>query len=301
MSAARRERHLLIVNPAAGKGRCGKLVAKAAERLRACGLDLETRRTAGPRDATAIAREGFAEGFRSFISAGGDGTNFEVVNGILPRSREEGDPVRLGFLPFGTGVSFLRDYSDDPVEYAIASLLEKRRRPCDVLLLHHRDGRHFFINLLGFGLSVDASMRGIKYKRLGALGYVLGAVETILFARFPKLPLRIDGELRNGRVALASISNSRYTAQMLIAPRADVADGLADVVHAGPMGRLRMMHAFSKLIHGAHLGYPGVDYLQAGEVTFELDDEIDVMIDGEILRLVPEKIEVLHRALEVYA
>lgn len=302
MSSASQDRYLAIVNPAAGKGRSGSLAPHALRRLRDAGLEIEIRVTSGPGHATAIARQGFADGYRRFISAGGDGTNFEVINGILPPSRALGERVRLGFLPYGTGVSFLRDYTADLAEYAIASLLEKRHRPCDALLLHHRDGGCYFINLLGFGMSVDASLRAVKYKRLGPLSYVLGAIETIFLARCPTLPMRFDdGELRDGPVALASVSNSRYTAHMLIAPHADVADGLADVVHVGPMGRLAMVRAFRKLIHGRHVGHPGIDYLQARAVDLELDREVDVMIDGEILRLVPERIEVLRRAFEICA
>ena len=43
-----------------------------------------------------------------------------------------------GFLPLGTGNSFLRDFSDRGVEHAIESLVAGRTQTCDVLRLRHR-------------------------------------------------------------------------------------------------------------------------------------------------------------------
>ncbi|MEE8523909.1 MAG: diacylglycerol kinase family protein [Thermoanaerobaculia bacterium] len=305
MSSGANDRYLLIINPVAGKGRCGKRAPAALERLRAAGLDVETRWTREPRDAVAIARQGFEEGYRNFISAGGDGTDFEVVNGILPPSLESGEKVRLGILPLGTGTSFLRDHATDLEEHGIRSLIDKRRQPCDVLVLSYSSaengsGRYYFINIFGFGSTVDASIRGLKYKRLGALGYVLGGVESILFMTYPKLPMRVDGgELEDRPATLTSVLNNRYTAQLKMAPDADIADGRFDLIRAEPMSRLEMIRTFPKLLAGTHVEHPLISAVQAREIRFEVDEEVDVMIDGEILRLKPESIEILPRAIEV--
>jgi diacylglycerol kinase (ATP) len=307
MSSGANDRYLLIINPTAGKGRCGKRAPAALERLRAAGLDVETRWTTEPRDAVAIARQGFEDGFRNFISAGGDGTDFEVINGILPPTLATGDKVRLGILPLGTGTSFLRDHASDLEEHGIRSLIDHRRRPCDVLVLNYStaangSGRYYFINIFGFGSTVDASIRGKKYKRLGALGYMIGGVESILFMTYPKLPMRVDGgELEDRPSTLTSVLNNRYTAQLKMAPDADIADGRFDLIRAEQMGRLELMRTFPKLLDGSHVRHPLISAVQAREIRFEVDEEVDVMIDGEILRLKPESIEILPRAIDVCA
>lgn len=306
MSSGANDRYLLIINPTAGKGRCGKRAPVALERLRAAGLDVETRWTTEPRDAVAIARRGFEEGYRKFISAGGDGTDFEVVNGILPPALVSGEKVRLGILPLGTGTSFLRDHASDLEEHGIRSLIDHRRRPCDVLVLNYSTadggpGRHYFINIFGFGCTADASARGIKYKRLGAVGFLLAAVESILFMTYPKLPMRVDGgDLEDRPATLTSVLNNRYTAQMKMAPDADIADGRFDLIRAERMGRLELIRTFPKLLDGSHVKHPLVSAVQAEKIHFEVDEEVDVMIDGEILHLKPESIEILHRAIDVY-
>ena len=51
----------------------------------------------------------YAQGYRNFLAVGGDGTSYEIVNGLFPESRADERPA-LGFLPLGTGNSFLRDF-----------------------------------------------------------------------------------------------------------------------------------------------------------------------------------------------
>jgi YegS/Rv2252/BmrU family lipid kinase len=296
-------RHLVIVNPAAGGGRCGKKAPGAIERLRSAGLDLEVRETQGPGDATRIARQGWAEGFRRFIAAGGDGTDFEVLNGMLPLALESGETPRLGFLPLGTGNAFLRDFSDQGAEYAIESLIEGRSRPSDVLVLHHDSGLHYFINLIGFGLPVDVTIKAAGgLKRFGALGYVLGVLMTVANLRFSKFPMRGgNGALVDHPVTQLCICNSRYTADMLIAPQADHRDGLVDVVRVDPMGRFELLRAFPTIFKGTHLELEKVYVESAAEITFEFEEAIDMMIDGEVLRLRPRRVEALQEVLEICA
>jgi diacylglycerol kinase family enzyme len=58
-------------------------------------VDIEETRAAG--DATRIAREAYASGRRNFIAVGGDGTSYEIVNGLFPEASRE--RPTLGFLP----------------------------------------------------------------------------------------------------------------------------------------------------------------------------------------------------------
>ena len=146
--------YLAIVNPTAGGGRARKMLGPALERLRTGGVELDVAETQCAGDATRIVRETYAAGRRKFIAVGGDGTSYEVVNGLFPEANA-GEPPTLGFLPLGTGNSFLRDFSDRGVEHAIESLISRRAQPCDVLRLRHRPGLIHYINLLSLGFPAD--------------------------------------------------------------------------------------------------------------------------------------------------
>ncbi len=83
------ETFLAIINPAAGGGRCGERVGAALDRLRAAGIALETAETRAAGDATRIAREAYGRGYRKFLAVGGDGTSYEIVNGLFPESSSQ--------------------------------------------------------------------------------------------------------------------------------------------------------------------------------------------------------------------
>src|SRR5437899_5400357 len=99
-----RERFLAVVNPAAGGGRCGRLAPTAIEKLRAAGVPLEVIESRGPGQATQLVREAYARGYRKLLAVGGDGTAYEIVNGLFPGAAD-GERAALGFLPLGTGNS----------------------------------------------------------------------------------------------------------------------------------------------------------------------------------------------------
>jgi len=217
---------LAVVNPAAGGGRCRKLVGPALERLRAGGIELNVVETSAPGQATRIVREAYARGYRKFIAVGGDGTSYEIVNGLFPAN--ERDKPTLAFLPLGTGNSFLRDFSDRGVEFAIEALLSRNSRPCDVLRLSHQGGVLYYINLLSMGFSADvATLRARRFSGWGEIGYQSSIFISLARFRRRPFPLRVDGEPELDRrpCLFLTFSNSKFTGgTMMIAPQAAVED-----------------------------------------------------------------------------
>ena len=302
MSAAVKERFLAIVNPAAGGGRCGKLAKAALEKLRASGLQIDVVETSKPGEATALARDAYARGQRNFLSVGGDGTAHEIINGLFPAAATGVRPT-LGFLPLGTGNSFLRDFTDRGAEYAIETILARRRRACDVLRLEHASGELYFTNLLSMGFAADvAVVANRRFKRLGELGYILGVLVCLARLDRRAFPLRVedDTEFDRRRCLFLTFNNSKFTGgKMMIAPKACTDDGLIEHVRWGPIGRLGLLRNFRTLFDGTHLAHPLASRRAATRIEFKLDAPVDVMVDGEVFTLDCRRIDVLPGALDV--
>jgi len=294
------ERYIAIVNPAAGRGRCGRLAAAALNKLRDAGLDAEVRETSAPGEAVALAREAYTKGFRNFIAVGGDGTSFEVVNGLFPAAASEGRAA-LGFLPLGTGNSFLRDFTGRGADSAIDAILERRRRPCDVLRLNHAGGSLYFINTLNLGFAADvAVLTNRRLKRLGELGYLVGVLMCLARLRRRPFPLRADSERDARRCLFLAFSNSKYTGgKMMIAPNASIDSGKIEYVHWGPIGRFGLVRNLPRLFDGSHIRHPLASRRAAARIEFEIGEPVDVVVDGEVLTLEVRSIEVLPSALDV--
>ena len=291
---------LAVVNPAAGGGRCRKLVGPALDRLRAGGIDLTEVETSAPGQATSLVRDAYAQGYRKFIAVGGDGTSYEVVNGLFPAA---GEAATLAFLPLGTGNSFLRDFSDQGVEFAIAALLARRSTPCDVLRLTHQTGVLHYINLLSMGFSADvATLRARRFSGWGEIGYQSSIFISLARFRRRPFPLRVDGEAEIDRrpCLFLTFSNSKFTGgTMMIAPKAEINDGLIEFVRWGPIGRLGLIRNLPTLYDGTHINHPLAERRPAKRIDFELDAPVDVMVDGEVLTLHCQSLDVLPSALNV--
>ena len=297
-------RVLAIVNPAAGGGACRALAPGALDRLRAAGVEVEVATTDAVGDATRLARAGYARGLRGFVAVGGDGTGYEIVNGLLPEALSAGPDDRpcLGFLPLGTGNSFLRDFGTGDVEHALSALMEGRRRACDVVRLRHDGGVLHYINLLSAGFVADvAAAANRRFKALGTAGYGAAVVLETLSLSPRVLRMRMDGgEPWAVPVTFVSFCNSKFTGgSMMMAPFADTADGRVDVIVARSMGRLQLLAAFPKIFTGKHVHLPTIACSQASRVTFDVPGPIDLMIDGEVERHRPLDLEVLKGVLDV--
>ena len=296
------KQYLAIVNPAAGGGRAAKLLPPALERLRNSGLQIEVRQTSALGHATEIARQAWVEGWRDFIAVGGDGTSYEIVNGLFPLANATAVPT-LGFLPLGTGNSFLRDFSDKGVEYAIESLVAGRSRPCDVLRLHHAQGMLHYINILSIGFSADvAGLRQRRFSAWGELGYQASIFICLTRFRRRPFPLKADDDqqLDRRRCLFLTFNNSKFTGgTMMIAPTAEVNDGFIEYVRWGPIGRVGLIRNLSGLYDGTHIQHPLAEVRKVRRVDFQLDSAVDVMIDGEVLSLDCQSLDVLPGALNV--
>jgi diacylglycerol kinase (ATP) len=315
------ETFLAIINPAAGGGRCGERVGAALDRLRAAGIALETAETREAGEATRIAREAYGRGYRKFLAVGGDGTSYEIVNGLFPESwsqvlgagsqvvpgAEEQIPT-LGFLPLGTGNSFLRDFADrassaGDLEHAMQALEARRSRPCDVLRLAHKDGAIYYTNLLSVGFTADvAALRHRRFLALGQFGYLLSIFLCLVRLDRRPFPVRLEGqrEFDLRRCLFLTFNNSKFTGgTMMIAPDAVTDDGLIEFVRWGPIGRLGLIRNLATLYDGTHTRHPLAERQAVRRVEFQLDGPVDVMVDGEVLTLECRAIEVLPSALRV--
>lgn len=88
---------------------------------------------------------------------------------------------------------------------------------------------------------------------------------------------------------------------MMIAPKAEVNDGLVEYVRWGPIGRLGLIRNLPGLYDGTHIEHPLAERHAVAKVEFKLDRPVDVMVDGEVLSLHCEKLDVLPGALNVVA
>lgn len=298
-----RERFVAIVNPAAGGGSSAKLAGIELARLKEKGLRIDVIASAGPGHASELAREAYTQGYRRFLAVGGDGTAHEVINGIFSHEQIV-DRIELGLLPLGRGNSFLRDFTKNGAESSLEALQAGRKRRIDLLRLKHTEGTIYSFNLLSMGFTADVgAITNRLFKSFGHLGYLLGVFVKVvqLNRRGFKMRCDDDPEWDERRCLFLSFNNSKYTGgAMLIAPNADPSDGLIEYVRWGPIGRLGLIRMLPRLYDGTHIEHPLASRRAVKRVEFALDAPVDVMVDGEIVTVNCQALEILPGAVDVY-
>jgi diacylglycerol kinase (ATP) len=297
------QRFIAIVNPAAGGGRSAKLAGAALAHLREKNVQVDSIASTGPGHAVQLAREAYDQGYRRFLAVGGDGTAHEILNGIFAH-RQSVERIALGFLPLGTGNSFLRDFSKNGAEASLQAIVENRKRPIDLLRLNHATGEVFSFNLLSVGFTADvAALTNRAFKPFGPLGYLLGVFVRVLQLRRRSFALRCDDdqEWDERRSLFLTFNNSKYTGgTMLIAPNADPADGLIEFVRWGPIGRLGLLRNLPRLYDGSHIQHPLASRRAVRRVEFNVAAPVDIMIDGEVATLECRSLDILPSAVDVF-
>lgn len=297
------DRFFAIVNPAAGGGRSAKLAGPALARLRERGLQIDVIASTGPGHAVQLAREAYVQGYRRFLAVGGDGTAHEILNGVFA-GRTTVQRIALGFLPLGTGNSFLRDFAQSGAEASMQAIFENRKRSVDLIRLTHAAGEVFSFNLLSIGFTADvAAITNRMFKPFGHLGYLMGVFVRVVQLRRRPFALRCDDdkEWDQRRSLFLTFNNSKYTGgTMLIAPQADPTDGLIEFVRWGPIGRLGLLRNLPRLYDGTHIEHPLASRRAVRRVEFNARVPVDVMIDGEVATLECRSLDVLPAAVDIY-
>src|SRR5438477_3547572 len=216
----------VILNPTAGSV---KDVDTLVERIRSL-PDAEVCITSRAGAAMQSAKTALRKGCEMVVAAGGDGTLNEVVNGL----RDDASAIVLGLIPLGTGNDFARTLGlPRDVDEAIALLRAGHTRSIDLVRVTSDEIRYFVnVSAGGFSGLVDEKLTPEMKKTWGPLAYLRSAAAAWPELRAYRTTLAFD-EDESLRLELYNVvvANGRYVGGgTLIAPEAEIDDGLLDVV-----------------------------------------------------------------------
>jgi diacylglycerol kinase (ATP) len=233
--------------------------------------------TVGEGDATLAAAEAVERGFDVIIAAGGDGTLYEVINGM---AEKENRPP-LGLLPVGTTNDFARALSiPRNFDEACDLIIRGYTRDIDVGKMNQR----YFINIAGGG-----SMTELTYEvpsklktMLGQLAYYMKGMEKLPRLRPIELFLKADKLELHEEVMLFLITNSNSVGGFeKLAPSASLNDGLFDVLVLKRCNLAEFIRLVTLALRGEHLNDPNVIHFQTDRLEVSSPDYVQLNLDGE--------------------
>jgi len=271
-----------ILNPNAGQRKGTKAFQKAVPLLKKKGIQCEVRISKFPGHAVQLAQNFNPTRYEGIVAAGGDGTLFEILNGVLKNHSDFDLPI--GQIPVGTGNSFIKDMEIHSIEDAVEKIASGKTKKVDVGFFKHPGGENYFINLLGTGFVANVAQHAFKYKSMGSLSYVFGVLEEVIRLKPEPLEMTIDGKVFHRNYIFAEICNSKKTGgNMIMAPDAKIDDGLLDVILLNNISRFNLLKVFPQIFKGTHIHDPHAETFKGREIKITTENPHRLTPDGEVL------------------
>ena len=180
----------LIVNPSAGNTNFRKSWICIQSLLKTKEIYFSFAFTQYTKHELVLVDEAIKQGYRNFISVGGDGTLHHVVNGIMMQRYTKTSNIKLGVIPLGTGNDWIRTYKiPNSIEKAINVIVNNTIIFQDIGCITLISGKkEYFNNLAGIGYD-GYVVKNLKYlKKLGSIAFLLSGLYSlgILKSRFKK-------------------------------------------------------------------------------------------------------------------
>jgi diacylglycerol kinase (ATP) len=297
---------ILILNPAAGKGKGKKNFDAIFSALSEKFKNLEVKTSEYPGHIVEISKNAVKDSCQRIISIGGDGTPFEVINGLYTDGKPQQE-IELGMSPAGTGNSFIRYFDNVSHEKWVEHVLNGKTRKVDMVeFTYFKQGKkikNYFINILGVGLIADIlKLTNEKLKFLGTLGYSMAVLIRLFKGMNNRMKVTIDDQTFELKNSALVISNSKYTGgEMKIAPMADTNDGKVDMIVFNEVNRREILNIFANVFKGKHVNHPKVKVFKGSEMEIDADPQQLLTADGELLGNTPMKLKVLPGELKILA
>ena len=292
----------LIVNPAAGGGKAGRVAPQVERTLRELGLTVRRADTRDLDHARALAGEAAGRG-ETVVALSGDG-----MIGVVADTLRAVEGAVLGVLPGGRGNDLARvlGIGDDPVA-ACATIAHGVPQAMDLGEVSDQGSEgpgQAFVGIASAGFDSDANRIANEAPPwLGGLVYAYAALRALASWRPASFEIELDppGERRQFTGYSVGAANSKaYGGGMRAAPDAMLDDGLLEVLILETVSKLAFVtKILPRVFKGTHVQLPTVHVFRAAEVEISADRPFTMYADGDPIGDLPVRVRAVRGAVNV--
>lgn len=287
----------VILNPYAGRWKALKMQDKVMSELSKAGVNFDFVATDAPGHGTQLAAEAVRNGFNPIISAGGDGSISEVVNGLVQETLSKGlpCPVSLGIIPLGSANDLVVNLKlPISISEAATVIASGKTRNIDIGEVKAWDrnrvksSSRFFDNNSAIGLEPSITLIQQRIKWLhGPLRYLLATLIGVLKNPQWTMQLEWDSGKYQGAATLVTVGNNPLTGGLFyMTPHADPGDGLLTFVYGGIKTRRQILQILPRTMKtgaDSYVKHPLIHELNSTWLKIHADQPTPVHADGEIM------------------
>ncbi len=297
------DKWFVIINPTAGNGTAKKKWVPIFNELTKQNFNFNFEITQYKNHASTLIKNAIDQGITKFICVGGDGTLHHIVNGILNLNPVNISEIKIGIIPIGTGNDWVKTYKiSKDYKKAIQTIKAEFCVKQDIgkLLLHENNSTVFFNNLAGIGFDGYVVNKVHKYKNLGFLAYLTGALVSIASYKKSTLEIKFNGIEIKEKTLMLLIGIGKYCGGgMQLTQNVDVTDGLFDISHSNKISLVTLLGNISGLFSGKITNHKLVKNYKTSKIEINVLEtkKIYIQADGELIGSGNFEAEIIPKAL----
>jgi len=292
---------IVFVNPCAGGGKAGRRIADARAEFARHNFEVRFIEAMSTEEFRTKVRAAVAEGCKTLVAMGGDGTLQLLVRETI------GHDASIGVIPVGGGNDFAAALGIRNWKQAVLAIAEGKTDLVDIARATFVDGEKAeYLGGGGVGLDAEAARyaSGKFLKWPGRLRYLASAIAAL--RAYPGVHVEIEFRgsdrpalLRRALLA-AALNTPSYGGGVRLAPEARLDDGALDFVIIEMLSGLEVARLIPRLLLTGEFGTRHVTRVRAAKAIFSTEEGSMFHGDGELLGNAPVQIEVLPKAIRVF-
>ena len=290
-------RYVFYVNPTAGKGKEQQgIIDSIKKHFSKKSENFKIHITKAQGDAKWSAKREAETGDKiRMFACGGEGTVFEVLNGIVGHSN-----VELGVLPCGSANDFLQFFESRDNFLDIDEQLDGETVEMDLI----KAGDNYCLNGCSVGMDAIVARDMSLFKKWplvsGSLAYNFAIVKTFLGKLGITADISVNGEAPKRKTCLfAVVANAPYYGGGFKgAPEAIPYDNKLDFTLVDNISKLKILKFLGIYKRGEHKKLDCCTLKNCESMEFWSDKPIPVNLDGEIIETKYMKFELVKKAVK---
>lgn len=297
------QKWFVIVNPTSGNGASKKKWPLIFNELKAQQFQLEFSFTAHKEHAIELVKNAIKKGFKKIICVGGDGTLHSIVNGLLVLNIPTISKIKIGVIPIGTGNDWVKTYNiSTNFKKAIETIKAEHTTLQDIgkIELISENKIVYFNNLAGIGFDGYVVNKVHKFKNLGSLAYLTGALVSIFSYKKPLLEINFNDNILKYNTLILFIGICNYCAGgMQLTQKPNPLNGLFDISFVKNITLFQILVNIPGLFNGNITKHKIVKNYKTSKLTVKVLDQNETYIqaDGELIGSKDFSVSMLPKAL----
>ncbi|QHI37535.1 Putative lipid kinase YtlR [Kordia antarctica] len=283
-----KDKWFLIVNPTSGSFSGKRKWKQISREFEVQDIEFDYEFTTKPQHEYELVIEALENGFRKFVSIGGDGTLHHIVNGLMQQKTVPKQDLKVAVIPLGTGNDWVKTYNiPKNIKKAVAIIKTEHTVLQDIgtISLLNEAKTVFFNNVAGLGFDGYVVKRNERLKFLGAASFLISTVLSLASYKATSFTIETTQQKLTTKSLLTIIGICQFSGGgMQLTKDVNPADSFFDVSVAKHFTLFNLIRNVFGLFNGSITNHPLVETFKTNEVTITTSEPaVFIQADGELI------------------